>query len=427
MSSGSADHFVYEWYNNIDKVVYKTQTSASIIPSNDDAYKTYRVSVTPVDANGTPVGDTFTTTKDLYFDTPGGQSARIYMGAGEGVAYVDNSDAYSFKIDGKTFAILEETDSKTESFYVIAEDKYGTRVFDTNSTDNSTVVFKSTASIYTSGDVKYTLSSGEGNMAYWLNNDFLANGNDGKKLPQAIIDNLAWHTYKVSQNMHWKSSSEELKVALLGKSEFLRYAGKFTAGKNDDEYWWLRDSQAINDGDEKMRGPFMVICNHNIVEGRTNASQTAYVRPTFWLNETFFTDVKLDVSTMGSEVKAMLANRYTDAQLKATGYSAVEIAKIKGADEVVNAISDVAVSDAEGKTTVSYTYMADGSAAVEKVIVALYNGGVLVGAAIEDKTVTKGANPLTTQLDTAAYDEAKIFVWDMSTYEPKCANGSWKN
>ena len=260
-------------------------------------------------------------------------------------------------------------------------------------TDNSTVVFKSTASTYTSGEKEYTLSSGNGNMAYWLNNDFLANGNDGKKLPQAIIDNLAKHTYKVSQNMHWKSSSEELKVALLGKSEFLRYAGKFTAGKNYDEYWWLRDSQAINDGGEKMRGPFMVICNHNIVEGRTDASQTAYVRPTFWLNETFFTDVKLDVSTMGSEVKAMLANRYTDAQLKATGYSAVEIAKIKGADEVVNAISDVAVSDAEGKTTVSYTYMADGSAAVEKVIVALYNGGVLAGAAIEDKTVTKGANP----------------------------------
>lgn len=788
VESGSADHFVYKWSNTIDKVVYKTQTNASIIPSNDDAYDTYKVEITPVDADGKVVGET--KSKTYYLNTPGGQSSRFDMASGSIDNYVDNSDAYSFKIDGKTFAILEETDSKTESFYVIAEDKYGTRVFDTNSTDNSTVVFKSTASTYTSGEKEYTLSSGNGNMAYWLNNDFLTNGNDGKKLPQAVIDNLTEHTYKVSQNMHWKSSSETLKVALLGKSEFLRYAGKFTAGKNYDEYWWLRDSQATNDGGENRRGPFMVICNHNIVEGRTDASQTAYVRPTFWLNETFFTDVKLDVSTMGSEVKAMLANRYTDAQLKATGYSAVEIAKIKGeevvissltitdakhplvegddngsktgrvltasfdttsgkadhyiyewstengvlktqktntvvvpndeayknftvkvtpvdadgnavgetvtsgqwyvssainppgrvklasytegngdwtfkvdgktfalleessritdtfyvlaedsygkrvfdtklpegqdnsktifhpeeytftasdvtytassgegnmaywlnndfltngndgkklpdaiishladhkyysgatnqwkqnsakvkvallgrheflayqgkfsigsteeeywwlrdthgcwietmatvhgpfavqkatvnvvqgnadkaaeynvrpsfwldenffkavkldvnsmgkevkaviagrytseelaaagynakeiaiingADEVVNAISDVAVSDAEGKTTVSYTYMADGSAAVEKVIVALYNGGVLAGAAIEDKTVTKGANPLTTQLDTAAYDEAKVFVWDMSTYEPKCTNGSWEN
>ena len=423
-TSGKADHYIYEW--STENGVLKTQKTNTVVVPNDEAYKNFTVKVTPVDADGNAVGETVTSTK-WYVSSAINPPGRVKL-----ASYTEGNGDWTFKVDGKTFALLEESSRTTDTFYVLAEDSYGKRVFDTKlpeGQDNSKTIFHPEEYTFTASDVSYTASSGEGNMAYWLNNDFLTNGNDGKKLPDAIISHLADHKYYSGATNQWTQNSATVKVALLGRHEFLAYQGKFSIGSTEEEYWWLRDTHGCwIETMATVHGPFAVQkATVNVVQGNADKAAEYNVRPSFWLDENFFKAVKLDVNSMGKEVKAVIADRYSTAELTAAGYNAKEIAIINGADEVVNAISDVAVSDAEGKTTVSYTYMADGSAAVEKVIVALYNGGVLAGAAIEDKTVTKGANPLTTQLDTAAYDEAKVFVWDMSTYEPKCANGSWEN
>ncbi len=415
------DHFAYSWRR--DWTLLKNETNQSYTPGNDTLnWWPVRCVVTAYDADNNKLGKEVS---KYVNGTSFGQMVKRKAIVGETSDY----DKYVFKVDGKRFIILDDFDSKTETYYILADDTYGLHAFDTELTDPAAATFKSTEYNYTAGGKNYTGSSGSGNIAYWLNNDFIANGNNGEKLPQSIIDNLVSHKYYMAQNSVYKESNETLKIALLGRADYNKYIDKFSAVVNNDSSveWWLRDVQGIKSGSNGAFGPFAVRPNWNSVEGISSTQSEKYVRPAFYLSEDFFTKVKLNVVDMGAEVKKIIAERYTDKQLADAGYSKDEIKEITGRETFENSISNVTAADADGKTTVSYTFTSDGTSPSEKVLVALYNGDSLANIAVEDKAVTAGENALTTQFNTTAYTSAKVFVWNTKTLEPKCGEGSWTN
>ena len=317
VATGGHDMFKYQWRNNVVGVL-KTETNSTFTFGNEDVdYRKTFVKVTPVDENGNEIGAAVEKEVE-YVNSPFTRTGRRKVAADTETmnSYLTSPPENKFTVDGKSFILLDEFYSKTESFYILADDFYGKRVFDTGlvSEDeeyNPLMFFRSTAS--TSG----TASSGEGNMAYWLNNDFLENGNDGMKLPDSIIENLAVHKWHNAQNKNWSNTNEKLKVALLGKADFVKYFGKFgVGGPTLVDRWWLRDSQGLaNTNETNQLGPFTVICEHNIVEGTGSTLVSNYVRPAFYLTENFFKTVKIDLMSAGENVKKMLLERYGEATL----------------------------------------------------------------------------------------------------------------
>ncbi len=315
-ATGGHNLFKYQW--DMNGTVLKTETNSTFIIGNDNSnYKTIYVTVTPVDENGNEIGAGKRVNLE-YVGSPFTRTGRRNIASSMAAMndYLTTPPENKFTVDGKSFVLLDEFYSQTESFYILADDYYGKRVFDTGlmSEDeeyNPMLYFRSTAS--TSG----TASSGEGNMAYWLNNDFLENGNEGMKLPDSIIANLAVHEWHNAQNVNWANTNEKLKVALLGKADFVKYFGKFgVSGPTLVDRWWLRDSQGLcNNSEERQRGPFTVICEHNIVEGTGSTLVSHYVRPAFYLTENFFKTVKIDLMSAGENVKKMLLERYGEATL----------------------------------------------------------------------------------------------------------------
>ena len=329
LSAGQADRFKYQWYQGDVKL--KNETNQTLIIGNDNAhYRTFKVEVTPVDSEGNAVGEPFMS-ESKYYGIPLQMLARRKIASSKEDIRFNSDDKYMFELDGKKFLVLDEFDSATESFYVLADDLYGKHVFDTNAAANESVLF-SIEKTYTRGDETITVSSGEGNIAYWLNNDFLENGNgEGNALPDGIKNNLAEHIYATAQSSKWVERTETHKVGLLGRADFQKYSDKIGVLGNDQ--WWLRDVQGIlraNDGGDKQLGPIAVMAEWNVLQGSKQDAEK-YIRPAFYLKEDFFRTVKLNVNKIGAKLRKMIIARYTDEELKAAGYSDIEIETLKSA------------------------------------------------------------------------------------------------
>ncbi len=322
LSEGEHDKFRYQWYVTPDSgggAKLKTETNKSIILGNDNSfYKTFKVEVTPIDDDGNAIGETKSASK--YVDAGLFKFARRnIVSSGDDINnYLNTNPDNVFAVEDKKFILLDEFYSADQSFYILCDDIYGKRVFDTGFTEepNQSLMFATSAGNY---------SSGEGNIAYWLNNDFLENGNGQMMLPKEIIDNLAEHKYHSAQNKDWKDSRITLKVALLGRADFVKYFGKFgIGGLAAGDYWWLRDSQGSADNASNY-GPIAVMGKWNILEGTSNTAASCGVRPAFYMKENFFKTVKIDLSAAGKNVKAMLMERYGEDQLMEL-YEAWELA-----------------------------------------------------------------------------------------------------
>ena len=112
----------------------------------------------------------------------------------------------------------------------------------------------------------------------------------------------------------------------MSRSEYEKYWGKF--GWDPDNTiksgWWLRSGRGTGGTANTV---FVALGTSNSYPNESsnswantwdkNANSTGYyVRPTFWLGEDVFRNVKAEVDTMGSAVKAMLVERYTVDQLE---------------------------------------------------------------------------------------------------------------
>ncbi len=169
-----------------------------------------------------------------------------------------------------------------------------------------------------------------GNIAYFLNNEFLTDGiTDGftkrlYKLPNEI-------TAHIDKNHVWETEAGRTAgncperyyftagVALLSQEEYLKYQNKI--GMTDEFNnlidapnfvgWWTRTGSASSE----------MICVRPVT-GTTQlygwASNDAGLnfRPAFWVDKDFFKNVKIDLTTVGENVKQEIKKYYSIDELK---------------------------------------------------------------------------------------------------------------
>lgn len=255
-------------------------------------------------------------------------------------AVAETPEEYLFTYDGTEFILLdsEEKNGKTY-FFILCEDVYGTHNFKTGQ------------------EIGYWEPEETDNIAYWLNHDFLENGNDGKKLPAGIIKHIdmqhEWNTEPrtvlASKEGYEKYGSELVTyhgLAVISNYEWQKYVSKI--GQNVASHWWFRTMRNnIGGGDCST-----VLYTGSVCAVGTNNSWNVgrspiYVRPCFWISEDFFKEYK--VTNAGSDVIVNIdpivnADLYTDAEKKA-------MIKVEASD--VKVVGEPIVGET---LTASYTY-----------------------------------------------------------------------
>ena len=228
---------------------------------------------------------------------------RVYEGGVESYN-LNTPEDNIFRIEGsdKEFILLDSEDG----FYVLAKDQYGKRAFDPDATQ------------------KFDPQD-ENNIAYWLNHDFLENGNGvGNKLPDEIIRYIDTEREWFTEGGFPSGNCPEdytvtCGVTLMSQTEWIKYIDKFGVSDDIGVYgWWLRTPRGKNGGTN------MVICSMTTAEriGQTfgqdssNSSQY-YVRPAFVLKDEFFKEVRLD--KIGNNVGAALAEHFEVSDFQGEG------------------------------------------------------------------------------------------------------------
>ena len=173
----------------------------------------------------------------------------------------------------------------------------------------------------------------DGNIAKWLNTSFL-NGGQGDgyvALDTNIKPYIAEHDWLVEANAKAPSGypttdyTAKCKIALLSISEYAKYAGKIGWGAYEN-------GSLVSSGTHTMlRSPVGNSTNLRTLYQQTGCTanvaanyKTARIRPAFYVSENYFKNVKLDLSSAGSEVKKIIS------ELNPSIYTPDEILALKG-------------------------------------------------------------------------------------------------
>lgn len=265
-----------------------------------------------------------------------------------------------FSVDGKKFILLDVTENG--NYFVITEDNYGTRAFVDNASEIDIGGWDCADSEWDYDPER------ENSVAYWLNNEFLTNGNgDGNVLPEEIVKNLVESEWVVENNFTygngkvtvaavgqatydkyqaWRAKKAVLKttvskLALMSHTEYNAYKNKISGYVREGEDMWagfmLRtpaSTVTVTGSDVKIENSFYqvrTITNNTIVAATQNGTFTKsnfLIRPVFILNKDFFKKVRVDVETAGENVIDVINNNdftdmaelYTDDELSYFGY-----------------------------------------------------------------------------------------------------------
>ena len=256
---------------------------------------------------------------------PVGATGTEYIPTGDGLALPDETvdmtpDADKFTVDGKGFVLLDEDES---AYYVTTTDAYGDMETISDGTEGG---FENP----TGKQINYDSYKSDA----FLNGDFLTKGNNFTalgndtttyyKLPQGIIDNIDNnHVWKRFVNDYRSGTGVQREyttgVSLLSWTDFTTYAGKLGAvdgflnsdASNADMYF-LRDTN--NWGGDSALAMFCTAdkkCKH---WGRY-VRPYGFLRPAFYLKKDFFKTTKINLATMGKNVKDAIRTVCTDDEL----------------------------------------------------------------------------------------------------------------
>ena len=173
----------------------------------------------------------------------------------------------------------------------------------------------------------------DGNIAKWLNTSFL-NGGQGDgfvALDTNIKPYIAEHDWLVEANAKAPSGypktdyTAKCKIALLSITEYAKYSKKIGWGAYEN-------GSLVSSGTHTMlRSPVGNSTNLRTLYQQTGCTanvaanyKTARIRPAFYVSENYFKNVKLDLSSVGSEVKKIIS------ELNPSIYSPDEMLALKG-------------------------------------------------------------------------------------------------
>lgn len=213
--------------------------------------------------------------------------------------------------------------------------------------------------------------------------------------------------------------SVKCKYNLLSFTEYIRNKQYISVGnsRTDDNPWTTNSPIMLRTPGRVAKGAYAWIGDTAPYVSGTSMSTYAKraVRICFYLKPEFFSSVKLNVATLGADVKKVILKEcsleqaialgYTDDELKAIGY------ELK---------TDITKSESNGKYifTVKATNFSDTSKNVD-VYVAAYNGDELIGvvkAATTNVTADSYSDIVLPEYDLSSYDilniKIRTFVWD---------------
>lgn len=228
------------------------------------------------------------------------------------VANTPKKNVFKTEDSSKEFILLDVKNNNDSKFLILSKDFYGQHAFTEGCTSNTG----------TSDERKFD-SENEKNVAYWLNNGFLKQENT---IPTEIQKYINFDYYWKTEPRWYTTNSSNSTVtkagiALMSAWEQEKYITEF--GYMDllpnDTSWLLRTAFAGQSHQSAMA--------INTGGNRVNLDMTradSYIRPEFHLNRDFFKEVRIDLSSAGSNVIKAMKENYTLDEMKAI-YSEPEL------------------------------------------------------------------------------------------------------
>ena len=288
--------------------------------------------------------------------------------------WTSSDEAYLFQVGGKKFVLLD-TDSEG-NYFVMAEESYGKRAYTTSTNYEKSPVLETKTVTGEGEEQTITFTPAELNMddgwrfsttesdsiGYWLNHEFLTNGNGSKALPKEITDNLVekeWAVEGTKTIADWTGSHADYyngaesvakyraeytkdngytvtgKLSLLSYTEYKKYQN-IIGWEYQDVNWdgfmlrtpaaWLTSPSPYTSLKYSW-GSVQVKCNRTkdaaltapgqklvLACNDTPLSPNFHVRPVMWLDKDFFKKVPCDVHSLGAVPKEEIV-RYSDTEL----------------------------------------------------------------------------------------------------------------
>lgn len=299
-------------------------------------YANFDAIVSAFTASARAVNDAFNDTSVVSLDPVASNEGTIATGHVD-VTPVENV----FKYGGKEFIVIDSTDTE---MYVITKDYYGTKA----AYGGSEAEAKG----------KYDAMD-EKSIAYFLNRDFITDGNGGSVLPDGILNYINYSKVWVSEPQSGMIATKTVGgIGLLSATEYKANAsriGEDTIPSNAVLYY-LRTPNS--DYEIHMLGLSLrevngVSTRGSFVGSKSNTARN--LRPAFYLDKSFFEKNKL--AQMGSDVAKRVASICSEEKLREL-YTEAEIDEFFKAPEIMSA--EVSGRPIVGNTlTADYVYESD--------------------------------------------------------------------
>ena len=290
----------------------------------------------------------------------------------------------------KTSYVLLDKDSEG-NYFVITETEFGQK--------NFTNLAKDSINKSDTLDSSWNFDpENASSIAYWLNNQFLSDGNGGLSLPYSIKKNILEKEWFIENNVvtdesirqndtskqmvkDYRASRDGVrtvvsKLSLISLTEYNTYADKISAPATrsvdyDKQFGFMtRTIHSVVAGrgvNLTFSNYFLHVCGANdqdyvTCEINSDFDESYYVRPVFWLDKDFFKNEKIDLTTVGENVKAEvrehlyadLSEIYTDSELSGIG---IDVTNLPKAENV--AVSGLVMPNST--PVIKYSYSGEGA------------------------------------------------------------------
>lgn len=334
-----------------------------------------------------PKAQTIISAKDSSFTGETGTSSPA-----ENVFYVNDENG-----NERSFILLDRDNDG--NYFVMTEEYYGTHGFTSLSSDyvNSLGEHDDEGDfiVIKGKDWQYDPKNSN-SVAYYLENDFLTSGADGKVLPKAIKDKLVEKTWTIENNYFNDKATDSLststiatanktrfstwkkdnvtdertvtaKIALPSYSEYMQYHDKIRTNMGKDDWAgcmtrtsWSTAEISTKTDDNGAETQTIAITNKffhiRTYDAAVNSylaadgamwSSTYKIRPVFWLKSDFFKTVKVNAKdgAFGENVAKQIKAYNTAEELLTLGYTEAEVSAL---GFKIASVSDITFADANG-------------------------------------------------------------------------------
>lgn len=257
----------------------------------------------------------------------------------------ENPAQYLFESGDYTYSLLDK--DSDGNYFILSADRYGKISLNSTAVNN---IFDPTPALTDASHAN------DLNLAVWLNNDFL-NGtstygtmtaNYSKTAIDSAVKNyIVTHDWYIEGNGQAADETKHLtsattndfkvncKIALPSWKEYIKYSDKigYASEQYVDNGLTVSTTIVLRTPNNSSTSLYYFSEKTGSISGSFNATTTkapttVYMRPCFYVSREYFANTHL--TNIGSEVKSILREDFSEEELKAAGYTTDEITDIMG-------------------------------------------------------------------------------------------------